>query len=218
MKPKDITGQKFGRLTALRPTEKRLACNIVWEAQCECGNICEASLFQLTGGGKQSCGCLRIKDLRGQKFGRLTALNPTKKRKGGHVAWEVICECGTVCEVASGKLTTGHTRSCGCLQRDVVREREFIHGQSKTAGYMRAASNKRSAAKLNRTPVWANLDTIREFYMCCPDGYQVDHVIPLQGKLVSGLHVPENLQYLTKSENCKKNNKFTPQLETISED
>jgi len=69
---------------------------------------------------------------------------------------------------------------------------------------------KRRASKLSRTPKWANLDKIKEIYLNCPEGYHVDHIIPLQGKLVSGLHVPENLQYLPAHENLSKSNKFNP--------
>ena len=67
---------------------------------------------------------------------------------------------------------------------------------------------KRYTAKLQRTPLWADLNKIKEIYDNCPEGYEVDHIIPLQGKLVSGLHVPDNLQYLTKSENCSKGNHY----------
>lgn len=67
---------------------------------------------------------------------------------------------------------------------------------------------KRTAAKLKRTPKWANLKAIKKFYRNCPEGYEVDHIIPLQGKNVCGLHVEYNLQYLTKIENRKKSNKF----------
>jgi len=71
-----------------------------------------------------------------------------------------------------------------------------------------ANSAKRRAAKLNRTPKWADYDKIKEIYKNCPEGYEVDHIIPLQGKLVSGLHVEANLQYLTTTENRSKSNKF----------
>lgn len=60
----------------------------------------------------------------------------------------------------------------------------------------------------NRTPKWANLDYIKEFYSNCPKGMHVDHKIPLRGELVSGLHTIDNLQYLTPEENLVKNNKF----------
>ena len=65
----------------------------------------------------------------------------------------------------------------------------------------------RRARKLQATPKWCDIEKIKEIYMNCPKGYEVDHIIPLKGENVSGLHVPENLQYLTKSENCSKGNK-----------
>lgn len=59
-----------------------------------------------------------------------------------------------------------------------------------------------------RTPKWADTLAIADFYSNCPPGYHVDHIIPLRGKLVSGLNVVDNLQYLTASENRKKNNTY----------
>lgn len=74
-----------------------------------------------------------------------------------------------------------------------------------------AKTRRYALAKINRTPKWLTKDQIDEmtrFYENCPEGYEVDHIIPLQGKNVSGLHVPSNLQYLTIAENRKKSNKY----------
>lgn len=57
-------------------------------------------------------------------------------------------------------------------------------------------------------PKWVNKEKIREIYEKCPDGYHVDHIVPLKNDMVCGLHVPWNLQYLTASENISKSNKF----------
>ena len=64
------------------------------------------------------------------------------------------------------------------------------------------------AKRLSATPTWADKDAIKIFYLACPEGYHVDHIIPLQGKHVCGLHTIENLQYLTAKENLNKGNKF----------
>ena len=64
------------------------------------------------------------------------------------------------------------------------------------------------ASKLQRIVPWTDLVEISKFYSKCPEGHHVDHVIPLQGELVSGLHVINNLQYLTIADNLSKNNKF----------
>ena len=66
------------------------------------------------------------------------------------------------------------------------------------------------AKKKGAIPSWANRDKILEIYKNCPKGLHVDHIIPLNAELVSGLHVPENLQYLKRSEGQKKANSFEP--------
>lgn len=59
-----------------------------------------------------------------------------------------------------------------------------------------------------RVVPWTETRQIQEFYDRCPAGYQVDHIIPLLGKEVSGLHVLSNLQYLPALDNMRKSNKY----------
>lgn len=58
------------------------------------------------------------------------------------------------------------------------------------------------------TPAWADKNAIVEFYAKRPEGYEVDHIVPLHGKNVCGLHVENNLQYLTQLQNKQKGNGF----------
>ncbi len=60
----------------------------------------------------------------------------------------------------------------------------------------------------NRIPGWADKEKIIDIYLKCPVDMQVDHIIPLQGGLVSGLHVENNLQYLSIKDNAIKSNKY----------
>lgn len=119
----DITGQKFNRLTAIRPTDKRSGRSVVWECKCECGATTYVSVGSLKSGSTKSCGCTwkeRGKDLAGMKFGRLTAIRATEKREGKYVVWECLCACGKTTFVRSGSLLNGNTQSCGCLWVDAV--------------------------------------------------------------------------------------------------
>ena len=70
---------------------------------------------------------------------------------------------------------------------------------------------RRRATQLNATPKWLTKDDkekIRKIYAKCPKGYHVDHIIPLRGKNVCGLHVPNNLRIVTAYVNQSKSNKF----------
>lgn len=74
------------------------------------------------------------------------------------------------------------------------------------------ATARRRAAKLQRTPSWSEREAIAAFYLACPAGHQVDHVLPLRGRRISGLHVLSNLQYLPDADNMAKGNRFTPYM------
>jgi hypothetical protein len=84
--------------------------------------------------------------------------------------------------------------------------------------YYVAKCAKYRAAKLKRTPKWLNSEQLacieKEYSMAkkleaiTGDKYHVDHIIPLQGKFVSGLHVPWNLQVIEASENKSKGNSY----------
>ncbi len=74
-----------------------------------------------------------------------------------------------------------------------------------------ASVRNRQAAKLKRTPAWADKEKMKAMYIEAQRltdetgiPHEVDHFYPLQGRLVSGLHVENNLQILTISENRKK--------------
>lgn len=74
---------------------------------------------------------------------------------------------------------------------------------------------KRRAAILNATPSWANTKAIETMYQKAEEfskisgiKYEVDHIIPLQGKTVSGLHVHWNLQVIPTAENRSKGNRI----------
>lgn len=69
------------------------------------------------------------------------------------------------------------------------------------------------AKKYNRLPKWANKEKMKEYYkdavLLCQNGdikYEVDHIIPLNGNNVCGLHVENNLKIITREENLQKNN------------
>ncbi len=72
---------------------------------------------------------------------------------------------------------------------------------------------RRRAARINAEPPWLSdyhIDQIEALYLFCQQnsGFHVDHIVPLQGKNVCGLHVPWNLQILTAEENMRKGNRF----------
>jgi hypothetical protein len=93
------------------------------------------------------------------------------------------------------------------LPRKYKTEEEKLHAKRMRG---REATARYAAKKKNQTPSDADLNEIKEFYLNCPIGYEVDHIIPISKR---GLHTLSNLQYLTISENRKKWCKIMEPLE-----
>jgi hypothetical protein len=94
----------------------------------------------------------------------------------------------------------------------------FIKYRQANKALINARTRRRQMSLINRTPAWLDTTAIAEIYSIyeyCSAlrniglRYEVDHIIPLQGKLVSGLHIPENLQVIHEFDNRSKSNKLT---------
>lgn len=119
----DLTGKRYGRLVVMgsvRSEEGRL----MWQCQCDCGNVCAKTAGVLNAGLVSSCGCIRksraVKV--GDKYGRLTALEPTEKRSCRAIIWKCRCECGNIIETRSTLLKNGQATSCGCVKKTKDKE------------------------------------------------------------------------------------------------
>lgn len=99
---------------------------------------------------------------------------------------------------------------CATVAAKAFREKRFVDAPDLHRALRSHESNMRRAGVAQRIPPWADKQEIAKIYAGRPAGHHVDHTIPLFGKLVSGLHVEGNLQYLTATENMKKNRSFTP--------
>jgi hypothetical protein len=153
-------------------------------------------------------------DMLGQTWGRLTVIEKAESEVQGNstiAKWKCVCECGNETTVRGSSLRTGHIKSCGCYSRELTAQRgrnNRTHGLSHTKEYKSYKATKRKKRLKRQTPLWADAEKIRQIYIDRPDGYHVDHIIPLKGELVCGLHVESNLQYLPAKENISKKNKF----------
>lgn len=117
----DITGHKYGRLTVLESAghlEGRVKLTRAWRCQCECGNIVIAGTNELRNGNTNSCGCGRIIDETGKRYGRLTVIRRATKPNGQGACWLCVCDCGKEIITRGSNLRDGVTQSCGCLQID----------------------------------------------------------------------------------------------------
>jgi hypothetical protein len=112
-------------------------------------------------------------------------------------------------------------RNCGIkyykanVAKVAARQAKYAKANS---GEFNARNARRRAAKLLRTPPWLTKEQraeIEAVYVLCAERtrvtgipHAVDHILPLQGRTVSGLHIAANLQIILASENCSKNNRY----------
>lgn len=112
----DLTGQVFGKLTALRREGSDKRKQALWVCQCICGRHHKVAAKELRSGNTKSCGACWT-DLTGRTFGRLTVSEHAGFINGRH-HWLCNCICGSQTTVKNGDLLSGSTASCGCLRRE----------------------------------------------------------------------------------------------------
>lgn len=112
------------------------------------------------------------------------------------------------CAYCSTEIITGKYCSIACSaegsRKYTVEEAQLVRKIR-----VREVSANYRAKLLAQTPPDADREAMREFYANCPNGYEVDHIIPISR---GGLHTLENLQYLTRTENRSKGNKMVRQV------
>lgn len=131
---RDLTGQKFGKLTVLKLLKRDKKGRIVWLCKCSCGRETEKSTYDLSHFPNVSCkhcryeriGKKRMKDLTGRRFGRLLILSKIG-HKGKGILWLAKCDCGNTHEVTSNQVLSGSCKSCGCLRKEKITKHSLSH-------------------------------------------------------------------------------------------
>ena len=138
-KRRDLTGQRFGRLVAVRPIRwrsKAHPCSVAWLCKCDCGSVAIAALANLTKGLKSSCGCIPRRPGRGHAIcpgcGETFAINtdgkptpqfcPTCAPKYAGRNWKVCPICRTLFPAPESDKTVTCSRGCSAAWKGIIHE------------------------------------------------------------------------------------------------
>lgn len=121
---KDIAGQRFGKLTAIKPFEQAKNGAWKWLCKCDCGKECISRSSQLLAGKKNTCGCYFHKDLTGKRFNSLLVVKRTEEKKYNSYIYECLCDCGKRTFVPAQNLKQGQV-SCGCSRINDITGQRF---------------------------------------------------------------------------------------------
>lgn len=171
----------------------------------------------------------KLKDLTGQKFGRLTVIMRTENI-GSKTAWLCKCDCGKKTVVSGSNLHNGHVRSCGCLWKDFVpgnnKKLNTRHGETHTKlyrawGNMRYRCNNPNCKSykdyggrgITICEEWESYEAFRDWALA--NGFANDRSIDRID--VNGNYEPSNCRWTdmkTQSNNKRDNNYLTFQGQT----
>ena len=167
-------------------------------------------------------------DLVGRKFGRLLVLRRNGSSKAKKALWLCVCDCGGTASVITHDLLSGHTQSCGCLNREAIKEKSLKHGKSGEKIFFvwfeikqRCLNHQNKHYKnyggrgIKLFDEWKNFQPFYDFVSKLPNfgenGYSLDRINN------NGNYEPGNVRWATQREqsnNTRKNIWITHENET----
>lgn len=166
---------------------------------------------------------MRLDDLTGKRFGRLTVVSRAENGKGSRARWLCRCDCGNERVVYGYSLKSGNTRSCGCLRAETSKDKATTHGMSKTSLFhvwwamMERCTNKNSKSYKNYggrgisvCDEW--LDSTTFFNWALSSGYEEG--LTIERIDVNDGYKPSNCKWVTKKEQARnKTNSFIVEID-----
>jgi len=118
----DLTGQRFGRLVALKRLSNYHRDRTYYKCRCDCGKEKAIATHHLTGRAIVSCGCFsrsqagkrRRINLISKRFGKLLVLGFSHIDNRGNTCWKCQCDCGNMKIICGRDMRSRNTKSCGC--------------------------------------------------------------------------------------------------------
>ena len=151
------------------------------------------------------------KDLTGKRFGRLTAIEIAGRRDHS-VVWRCRCDCGNIKDISSKHLSSGSTRSCGCLTTERLRAKLTKHGESQTDlgtkwyGMRKRCGKSPYYKNVSICPEWSDYNTFASWARSngYKPGLSLDRINPL------GNYEPANCRWVTwdVQQNNKRNTTY----------
>ena len=150
----DISGKKFGSLTAIKRIDEKKNGSYLWICKCDCGNTKNVTARDLNAGRVTSCGCKKGRQqyLAGKRFGKLTVISDTGKRQKNIKMWLCKCDCGNTTEVRTDALTSGNVISCGCVANGPEKIK-LLTSSRKIADHTSPVFFKNTVSKNNTTGI-----------------------------------------------------------------
>jgi hypothetical protein len=205
----DLTGQRFGSLTVTERAGTKWKSCALWKCKCDCGNEIDVVSADLNRGKCKTCGKCKTSQCKikpGDIFGRWTVLRINSISDKGNTSCFCSCSCGTFRDVLAMHLLRGDSKSCGCLQKEMVRDRSITHGMHNTSIYrrwqnmLRRCNNPRTKEYKNYggrgikvCEEWLKFEVFYEWAI--QNGYSDD--LTIERIDVNGNYEPNNVSFIS---------------------